>query len=264
MPAPIRVGLSTSQPARTTSSGSQLQPTYLGSTPDKDEEFVRLRGTLSKPVRDFIRSNSPTREEIARLPLSTRRAIRTVEKCWTPAQQKYLEGMEVVDSVVAASVNVSRAAIQLTSASEKMGRLLADVQVMKDKGRKVLNDLEEEKKMRATSEDILMRREEDLKKKEAELELANKRRVDLEKQLEAEKKIQAKLRAALEKTADKEKAVAEFKSSEAYLADQEKVYFLTMEELIDTVSEKRPDWDIQFLKDELSELKKNSKLNPPS
>ncbi|KAL2485648.1 Plus3 domain-containing protein [Abeliophyllum distichum] len=237
MPAPVRVGPSTSQPVGTTSSGSQLQSTYLGSTPDKDEEFVHLRGTLPKSMRDFIRSNSPTREEIAELPLSTRRAIRTMAKCWTPAQQKYLEGMGVVDSVVAASVNVSRAAIQLTSASEKMGRLLADVQVMKDEERKVLNDLEEEKKLRATSEDILMRREEDLKKKEAELELANKRR---------------------------EEAVAEFKSSEAYLADQEKVYFLTMEELIDTVSEKRPDWDVQFLKDELGELKKNSKLNPPS
>ncbi|KAL2481145.1 Plus3 domain-containing protein [Abeliophyllum distichum] len=264
MPAPVRVGLSTSQPARTTSSGSQLQPTYLGSTPDKDEEFVRLRGTLPKPVRDFIRSNSPTREEIAGLPLSTQRAIRTVAKCWTPAQQKYLEGMGVVDSVVAASVNVSRAAIQLTSASEKMGRLLADVQVMKEEGRKVLNDLEEEKKLRATSEDVLMRREEDLKEKEAELELAKKMSSDLEEQLENEKKIQAELRAALEKTADREEAVAEFKSSEAYLADQEKVYFLTMEELIDTVSEKRPDWDVQFLKDELFELKKNSKLNPPS
>ncbi|KAL2493074.1 Plus3 domain-containing protein [Abeliophyllum distichum] len=240
------------------------EPTYLGSTSDKDEEFVRLRGTLPKPVRDFIRSNSPTREEIPGLPLSTRRAIRTVAKCWTPARQKYLEGMGVVDSIVAASVNVSRATIQLTSASKKMGRLLADVQVMKDEGRKVLNDLEEEKKLRATSEDILMRMEEDLKKKEAELELANKRRVDLEEQLEAEKKIQAELGAALEKTADKEEAVAEFKSSEAYLADQEKVYFLMMEELIDTVSEKRPDWDVQFLMDELFELKKNSKLNPPS
>ncbi|KAL2474693.1 Plus3 domain-containing protein [Abeliophyllum distichum] len=266
MPAPVRVGPSTSQLPRTTSSGSQLQPTYLGSTPDKDEEFVRLRGTLPKSVRDFIRSNSPTREEIAGLPLSTRRAIRTVAKCWTPAQQKYLEGMGVVDSVVAASVNVSRAAIQLTSASEKMGRLLADVQVMKEEGRKVLNDLEEEKRLRATSEDVLARREGDLKEKEAEveLELAKKRISDLEEQLENEKKIQAELRAALEKTADRDEAVAEFKSSEAYLADQEKVYFLTMEELIDTVSEKRPDWDVQFLKDELSELKKNSKLNPPS
>ncbi|KAL2512664.1 Plus3 domain-containing protein [Abeliophyllum distichum] len=200
MPAPVRVGPSTSQLPRTTSSGSQLQPTYLGSTPDKDEEFVRLRGTLPKPVRDFIRSNSPTREEIAGLPLSTRRAIRTVAKCWTPAQQKYLEGMGVVDSVVAASVNVSRAAIQLTSASEKMGRLLADVQVMKEEGRKVLNDLEEEKRLRATSEDVLARREEDLKEKEAEVELAKKRISDLEGQLENEKKIQAELRAALEKT----------------------------------------------------------------
>ncbi|KAL2461718.1 Plus3 domain-containing protein [Abeliophyllum distichum] len=243
MPAPVWVGPSTSQFPRTTSSGSQLQPTYLGSTPDKDEEFVRLRGTLPKPVRDFIMS---------------------MAKCWTPAQQKYLEGMGVVDSVVAASVNVSRAAIQLTSASEKMGRLLADVQVMKEEGRKVLNDLEEEKKLRATSEDVLTRREEDLKEKEAEVELAKKRISDLEEQLENEKKIQAELRAALEKTADRDEAVAEFKSSEAYLADQEKVYFLTMEELIDTVSEKRPDWDVQFLKDELSELKKNSKLNPPS
>ncbi|KAL2497289.1 Plus3 domain-containing protein [Abeliophyllum distichum] len=60
------------------------QPTYLGSTPEKDEEFIQLRGALPKPVRDFIMSNSPTREEIVELPLSTKRTIRTVAKYWTP------------------------------------------------------------------------------------------------------------------------------------------------------------------------------------
>ncbi|KAL2506668.1 Plus3 domain-containing protein [Abeliophyllum distichum] len=116
-PTAIRPGPSSSQTVR-----PQLQPTYLGSTSEKDEEFLRLRGTLPKPVRDFLRSNSPTREEIAGLPLSSRRAIRSVAKCWTPVQQKYLDGMGVVDSVVAASVNVSRAAIQLTSASGEDGQ----------------------------------------------------------------------------------------------------------------------------------------------
>ncbi|KAL2518375.1 Uncharacterized protein Adt_14622 [Abeliophyllum distichum] len=242
--------------------GPQLQPTYLGSTTEKDEEFLRLRGTLPKPVRDFIKSNSPTREEIAGLPLSTRRAIRSVAKCWTPAQQKYLESMGVVDSVVAASFNVSRAAIQLTSASEKMGRLLSDVQVMRDEGRKVLEELEDEKRLRAASEDVLFRREEELKGKEAELramaeelERAGKARADLEADLEAERKNNSEMRAVVENSTAKEEAVAEFRSSDAYLAEQEMVYFLTMEELIETTVEKRPDCDVQFLRDELSDLK---------
>ncbi|KAL2486481.1 hypothetical protein Adt_31237 [Abeliophyllum distichum] len=245
MPVPIQDGPSLSQTVRPQATGLQLQLTYLGSTPDKDEEFVWRRGTLPKPVRDFIRSNSPTKEEIVGLPLSTRRAIRTVAKCWTLTQQKYLESMGVVDFVMAASINVSSAVIQLTSASEKMGRLLADVQVIRDEGRKVLDELEDEKRLRAISEDVLMRQEEKLKGKDAELRaLADE--------------------VVLERSTDKEEAIAEFKSSEAYLADQEKVYFLTMEELIEMATEKRPDWDVQLLKDELAELKKNSKLNPPS
>ncbi|KAL2471681.1 Plus3 domain-containing protein [Abeliophyllum distichum] len=263
-PVAVRAGPSSSQAARPPPAGPQLQPTYLGSTPEKDEEFVRLRGTLPKPVRDFIRSNSSTRKEIAGLPLSTRRAIRSVVKCWTPAQQKYLESMGVVDSVVSASVNVSRAAIQLTSASEKMGRLLSDVQVMRDEGRKVLEELEDEKRLRAASEDVLFRREEELRRKEAELramaeelERVSKSRADLELDLEAERKNNAELRAALENSTGKEEAVAEFRSSDAYLAEQEMVYFLTMEELIETTVEKRPDWDVQFLRDELSDLKRS-------
>ncbi|KAL2471558.1 Plus3 domain-containing protein [Abeliophyllum distichum] len=202
---------------------SSPQPTYLGSTPNKDEEFVRLRGALPKPVRDFIRSNSPTREEISRLPLSVRRAIRTVAKCWTLVQQKYLESMGMVDSVMAASVNVSREAIQLTSASEKMGKLLADVQVMREEGRK----------------EELRRKDAELRALPDELETANKKKAEVEEELEAKKKIQAELRAALEKSTDKDEAVAEFKSSDAYLADQEKVYFLTMEELIEITVEKQ-------------------------
>ncbi|KAL2476517.1 Uncharacterized protein Adt_37253 [Abeliophyllum distichum] len=258
-PTAVRIGPSSSQSVR-----PQLQPTYLGSTSEKDEEFLRLRGTLPKPVRDFLRSNSPTREEIAGLPLSSRRAIRSVAKCWTPVQQKYLDGMGVVDSVVAASVNVSRAAIQLTSASEKMARLVSDVQVLRDEGRKVLEDLENEKRSRAASEDILLRREEELNAKADELVRAAIVRTDLEAELEAEKKKNSELQAALENSTAKEEAVAEFRASDAYLAEQEVVYFLTMEELIDSTAEKRPDWDLQFLKDELADLKRKSTLNPPS
>ncbi|KAL2454652.1 Uncharacterized protein Adt_47850 [Abeliophyllum distichum] len=258
-PTAVRIGPSSSQSVR-----PQLQPTYLGSTSEKDEEFLRLRGTLPKPVRDFLRSNSPTREEIAGLPLSSRRAIRSVAKCWTPVQQKYLDGMGVVDSVVAASVNVSRAAIQLTSASEKMARLVSDVQVLRDEGRKVLEDLENEKRSRAASEDILLRREEELNAKADELVRAAIVRTDLEAELEAEKEKNSELQAALENSTAKEEAVAEFRASDAYLAEQEVVYFLTMEELIDSTAEKRPDWDLQFLKDELADLKRKSTLNPPS
>ncbi|KAL2490679.1 Uncharacterized protein Adt_26307 [Abeliophyllum distichum] len=258
-PTAIRPGPTSSQTVR-----PQLQPTYLGSTSEKDEEFLRLRGTLPKPVRDFLRSNSSTREEIAGLPLSSRRAIRSVAKCWTPVQQKYLDGMGVVDSVVAASVNVSRAAIQLTSASEKMARLVSEVQVMRDEGRKVLEELEDEKKLRAASEEILLRREEELNAKADELERAARARADLEAELEAERKKNSELQAALENSTAKEEAVAEFRSSDAYLAEQEVVYFLTMKELIESTAEKRPDWDLQFLKDELADLKKKSTLNPPS
>ncbi|KAL2506176.1 Plus3 domain-containing protein [Abeliophyllum distichum] len=259
-PVPTRTVPSSSRPP----AGPQLQPTYLGSTAEKDEEFLRLRGTLPKPVRDFLRSNSPTREEIAGLPLSSRRAIRSVAKCWTPVQQKYLDSMGVVDSVVAASVNVSRAAIQLTSASEKMARLVSEVQVMRDEGRKVLEELENEKRLRAASEDILLRREEELNAKADELERAVIARADLEADLEAERKKNSELTAALQNSTAKEEAVAEFRSSDTYLAEQEVVYFLTMEELIESTSEKRPDWDLQFLKDELADLKKKSTLNPPS
>ncbi|KAL2453907.1 Plus3 domain-containing protein [Abeliophyllum distichum] len=258
-PTAVRIGPSSSQSVR-----PQLQPTYLGSTSEKDEEFLRLRGTLPKPVRDFLRSNSPTREEIAGLPLSSRRAIRSVAKCWTPVQQKYLDGMGVVDSVVAASVNVSRAAIQLTSASEKMARLVSDVQVLRDEGRKVLEDLENEKRSRAASEDILLRREEEFNAKADELVRAAIVRTDLEAELEAEKKKNSELQATLENSTAKEEAVAEFRASDAYLAEQEVVYFLTMEELIDSTAEKRSDWDLQFLKDELADLKRKSTLNPPS
>ncbi|KAL2479302.1 Plus3 domain-containing protein [Abeliophyllum distichum] len=259
----VRTGPSSSQPVQIPA-GPQLQPTYLGLTPEKDGEFLRLRGTLPKPVRDFLRSNSPTREEIAGLPLSTRRAIRSVAKCWTPVQQKYLDGMGVVDSVMAASVNVSRAAIQLTSASEKMARLVSDVQVLRDEGRKVLEELENEKRLRAASEDILLRREEELNAKADELVRAAKVRADLEAEVEAERKKNSELQAALENSTAKEEAVAEFRASDAYLAEQEMVYFLTMEELIDSTAEKRPDWDLQFLKDELADLKRKSTLNPPS
>ncbi|KAL2466139.1 Uncharacterized protein Adt_41990 [Abeliophyllum distichum] len=269
-PVTVRAGPSSSQAARPPTV-PQLQPNYLGSTSEKDEEFLRLCGTLPKPVRDFIRSNSPTREEITGLPLSTRRAIRSVAKCWTPTQQKHLESMGVVDSVVAALVNVSRAAIQLTSASEKMGRLLSDVQVMRDEGSKVLEELEDEKRLRAASEDVLFRKEEELRGKEVELramaeelERASRTRAALEADLEAERKNNTELRAAAENSTTREEAVAEFRSSDAYLAEQEMVYFLTMEELIETTVEKRPDWDVQFLRDELSDLKKKSTLNPPS
>ncbi|KAL2534464.1 hypothetical protein Adt_07815 [Abeliophyllum distichum] len=250
---------------------SRVPPTYLGSTPERDEEYLKLHGSIPKPLRDFFRSNSPTRGDIVELPSSARRAISVLSKSWTPDQQKYLEGMGTVESIVAASVNTSRAAIQLTSAVEKMGRMLNDIQVMREEGRKVQAELSEEKRLRALSEDILLRREEELRKKEDELkamsdelEVVNKSKADLEHDLEGERKSNAELKAALEKSADKDEAVAEFRSSNAYLAEQEMVYFLTMEELIETTSEKLPDWDVQFLRDELSDLKRKSTLNPPS
>ncbi|KAL2475081.1 Uncharacterized protein Adt_35817 [Abeliophyllum distichum] len=268
---PARGEPSSSPAPRPPPSSSQIPPTYLGSTPDRDEEYLKLRGSIPKPVRDFFRSNSPTRGDIVELPSSARRAISVLSKSWTPVQQKYLDGMGTVESIVAASVNASRAAIQLTSAAEKMGRMLTDIQVMREDGRKVKAELEEEKQLRASSEDILLRREEELKKKEddlralaEDLEAANKNRAELLQELEVERKAHAELRTTLEKSVDKDQAVAEFRSSDAYLAEQEMVYFLTMEELIEATVEKRPDWDVQFLRDELSELKKKSTLNPPS
>ncbi|KAL2498949.1 hypothetical protein Adt_24499 [Abeliophyllum distichum] len=199
---PIRAGPSSSQAFQPPPTASKTPPTYLESTLEKDDEFLRLRGALPKPVCDFIRSNSPTKDEIAGLLLSIRRVIRMVAKCWTPVQQKYLDSMGVVDSVMAVSVNTSRAAIQLTSAFENMSRLLAD------------------------------------------LETAKKDKAELKQELEAERKNQAEIRTALEKSVDKDETVTEFKSSNAYLADQEKVYFLTIEELIEAAVEKRLDWDI--------------------
>ncbi|KAL2455057.1 hypothetical protein Adt_47476 [Abeliophyllum distichum] len=215
----VRRGPSSSQPFRPSLQPSQIPPTYLGSTLNKDEEYLRLRGTILKPVRDFFRSNSPPRDEISSLSPTVKKEIQIAAKSWTPVQQKYIESMEVVESIIVASVNSSRTIIQLVAAVEKMERILNEVQVMKEEGRKVFSELTEERKVRAMQEDGLV---------------------------------------------DKDGAVEEFKLSEAYLAEQEKVYFFTMEELIDMKVEKRPDWDVQFLKDELVELKKNSKLNPPS
>ncbi|KAL2490934.1 Uncharacterized protein Adt_26562 [Abeliophyllum distichum] len=187
---------------------SRIPLTYLGSTSERDEEYLKLRGSIPKPLRDFFRSNSPTQGDIVELPSSARRAISVLGKSWTPDQQKYLDSMETVKSIVAASVNTSRAAIQLTSAAEKMGR---------------------------------MKKEDELKALAVELEATNKSRADLEHDLEGERKSNAELKAALEKSADKDEAVAEFRSSNAYLVEQEMVYFLTMEELIETTMEKRPD-----------------------
>ncbi|KAL2535061.1 Uncharacterized protein Adt_08412 [Abeliophyllum distichum] len=250
---------------------TRIPLTYLGSTPERDEEYLKLRGSIPKPLRDFFRSNSPTRGDIVELPSSARRAISVLGKSWTPDQHKYLDTMGTVESIVAASVNTSRAAIQLTSAAEKMGRMLNDIQVMREEGKKIQAELSEEKRLRALSEDILLKREEELRKKEDELkamsdelEVVNKSKADLEHDLEGERKSNAELKAALEKSADKDEAVAEFRSSNAYLAEQEVVYFLTMEELIETTLEKRPDWDVQFLRDELADLKRKSTLNPSS
>ncbi|KAL2470247.1 hypothetical protein Adt_38383 [Abeliophyllum distichum] len=233
---PTRGELSSSPAFRPPPSSSQILFTYLGSTPDRDEEYLKLHKSIPKPVCDFFRSNSLTQDDIVELLSSTRRAISVMGKSWTPVQQKYFDGMGTVESIIAASV-----------------------------------ELAEEKKLRASSEDILLRREEELRKKEDELkaltddlEAANKSRAKLEHELEVERKAQAELRTTLEKSVDKEEVIAEFKSSDAYLADQEKVYFLTMEELIETTVEKRPDWDVQFLRDEPSELKRKSILNPPS
>ncbi|KAL2458519.1 Uncharacterized protein Adt_45885 [Abeliophyllum distichum] len=235
---PARGEPSSSPASRPLPSSSLIFPTYLGSMPDRDEEYLKLRGSIPKLVRDFFRLNSPTRGNIVELPSSAHRAISVMGKSWTSVQQKYLDGMGTVESIVAASNNTSRAAIQLPSVAEKMERMLTDIKVMMEEGRKVQVELAEEKKLRASSEDILLRREEELRKKEDELKAL--------------------------RSVDKEEVVAKFKSSDAYLAEQEMVYFLTMEELNETTVEKRPNWDVQFLRDELSELKRKSTLNPPS
>ncbi|KAL2534862.1 Plus3 domain-containing protein [Abeliophyllum distichum] len=250
---PTRGEPSSSPVCRPPQPSSQIPPrpstriplTYLGSTPERDEEYLKLRGSIPKPLRDFFRSNSPTRGDIVELPSSARRAISVLGKSWTPDQQKYLDTMGTVESIVAASVNTSRAAIQLTSAAKKMGRMLNDIQVMREEGKKIQAELRGEK----TSGPV-----------RGYLAEA----ADLEHDLEGERKSNAELKAALEKSADKDEAVAEFRSSNAYLAEQEVVYFLTMEELIETTSEKRPDWDVQFLRDELADLKRKPTLNPPS
>ncbi|KAL2517915.1 Plus3 domain-containing protein [Abeliophyllum distichum] len=227
---PARGEPSSTPASRPPPSSSQIPPTYLGSTPDRDEEYLKLRGSIPKPVRDFFRSNSPTQGDIVELPPSARRAISVLSKSWTPVQQKYLDGMGTVESIVAASVNTLRAAIQLTSAVEKMGRMLTDIQVMREEGRKVKAELEEEKQLRASSEGILLRRVEELKKKEDELralaedlEAASKDRAELLQELEVERKAHVELRTTLEKSVDKDQAVAEFRSSDAYLAEQEMV-----------------------------------------
>ncbi|KAL2479304.1 hypothetical protein Adt_32270 [Abeliophyllum distichum] len=232
-PTTVRAGPSSSQPVQILA-GPQLQSTYLGSTPEKDGEFLRLRRTLPKPVRDFLRSNSPTREEIAGLPPVNEEGDKV--------------GRQVLDSSPAEVLG------RHGGGGLRHGRL----------GRKVLEELENEKRLRATSEDILLRREEELNAKADELVRAAKVRADLEAEVEAERKKNSELQAALENSTAKEEAVAEFRASDAYLAEQEMVYFLTMEELIDSTAEKRPDWDLQFLKDELADLKRKSTLNPPS
>ncbi|KAL2526420.1 Uncharacterized protein Adt_11474 [Abeliophyllum distichum] len=270
-PPPVRARTQTEEVPKSVPSPARSVEEITSFPARGEPSSTPLRGSIPKPVRDFFRSNSPTRGDIVELPPSARRAISVLSKSWTPVQQKYLDGMETVESIVAASVNASRAAIQLTSAAEKMGRMLTDIQVMREDGRKVKAELEEEKQLRVSSEDILLRREEELKKKDddlralaEELEAANKNRAELLQELEVERKAHAELRTTLEKSVDKDQAVAEFRSSDAYLAEQEMVYFLTMEELIEATVEKRPDWDVQFLRDELSELKKKSTLNPPS
>ncbi|KAL2526583.1 Plus3 domain-containing protein [Abeliophyllum distichum] len=90
---PARGEPSSTPAPRPPPSSSQIPPTYLGSTPDQDEEYLKLRGSIPKPVRDFFRSNSPTRGDIVELPPSARRAISVLSKSWTPVQQKYLDGM---------------------------------------------------------------------------------------------------------------------------------------------------------------------------
>ncbi|KAL2504617.1 Uncharacterized protein Adt_20238 [Abeliophyllum distichum] len=188
----VREEPSSSPAFRPPSSSPQILPTYLGSTSNRDEEYLKLHGSIPKLVCDFSRSNSSTRGDIIELHSSTRRAISVMGKSWTLVQQKYLDGMGTVESIIAASVNTSRAAIQLTSTTENMGRMLtSDFQVMRKEGRKVHAELAEEKKLRASFKDILMRREEELRQMEAELkaladnlEVVNKSRAELEHELE--------------------------------------------------------------------------------
>ncbi|KAL2454886.1 Uncharacterized protein Adt_47618 [Abeliophyllum distichum] len=145
---PARGEPSSSPASHPLPSSSLIFPTYLGSMPDRDEEYLKLRGSIPKLVRDFFRSNSPTRGNIVELPSSAHRAISVIGKSWTSVQQKYLDGMGTVESIVATSNNTSRAAIQLPSAAEKMERMLTDIKVMMEEGRKVQVELAEEKKLR--------------------------------------------------------------------------------------------------------------------
>ncbi|KAL2457606.1 Plus3 domain-containing protein [Abeliophyllum distichum] len=145
---PARGEPSSSPASHPLPSSSLIFPTYLGSMPDRDEEYLKLRGSIPKLVRDFFRSNSPTRGNIVELPSSAHRAISVRGKSWTSVQQKYLDGMGTVESIVATSNNTSRAAIQLPSAAEKMERMLTDIKVMMEEGRKVQVELAEEKKLR--------------------------------------------------------------------------------------------------------------------
>ncbi|KAL2543096.1 Uncharacterized protein Adt_04074 [Abeliophyllum distichum] len=237
-PVPTRTGPSSSRPP----AGPQLQPTYLGSTAEKDEEFLRLRGTLPKPVRDFLRSNSPTREEIAGLSLVV--------------QEGDQVGRQVLDSSPAKVLGEhGRGGLRCGRLRQRFkGRHPADLGLGEDGQASV----------RRPSDEGRRAREEELNAKADELERAVKARADLEADLEAERKKNSELTAALQNSTAKEEAVAEFRSSDTYLAEQEVVYFLTMEELIESTAEKRSDWDLQFLKDELADLKRKSTLNPPS
>ncbi|KAL2470821.1 hypothetical protein Adt_38957 [Abeliophyllum distichum] len=136
---------------------------------------------------------------------------------------------------------------------------------MKEEGKKALADLDEKMRLRSKAVEELERKEKELVGNESKLqalahqvEEENRKKSELETSLE---RSQADFRAVLERSMDKEEVIAEFRSSDANLAGQEKVYFFTIEELIETVVEKHPNWDVQFLKDELDELKKNSKFN---
>ncbi|KAL2541996.1 hypothetical protein Adt_02974 [Abeliophyllum distichum] len=136
---------------------------------------------------------------------------------------------------------------------------------MKGEGQKALADLDEERSLYSEVVEKLGKKEEEITAKESEFQalahqVEEEKRRSLSWRLHWER-TKPDFRAVLERSVDKEEVVAEFRSSDAFLADQEKVNFVTIEELIETVTDKRPDWDVQFLKDELDELKNNSKFN---
>ncbi|KAL2462295.1 hypothetical protein Adt_45778 [Abeliophyllum distichum] len=95
---------------------------------------------------------------------------------------------------------------------------------------------------------------EELERKNEELAMKESEIQALAHEVEEDKRKKSKLDTLLEKEP----------SIPPSCPREENVFFLTMEELIETVVRNHLYWDVQFLKDELDEFKKNSKFNTHS